>query len=200
MGIQFTIDENAVWIIHDQDEGRPLGTGFTFIKPEWIVTAKHVVLSENGAPRTKLWLSSIKIAQAYATLLFAHPIVDLAVLIMSGESPCKIPLFPSHERFSGTKGLVCCGYSPTVSMQNMNPSLFVNWISSYSRERRTRGTGDEDVIVFPAPFLEGGHSEGPVFGEGGGVVGVIIQMFEYGDIRHGRATGIQPLLQHLDFR
>ena len=43
-GLTVTIDDKSLCLIH-VPEGT--GTGFAFIRPEWVVTAKHVVF--NGA-------------------------------------------------------------------------------------------------------------------------------------------------------
>jgi hypothetical protein len=105
-----------------------------------------------------------------------------------------MPLFPGFEEYTGKRGLVCCGYAPSTG------AFFLNHIPSYERERRIRDEGDESVIVFDAPWMEGGHSGGPVFGEGGGVVAVLLHTIrpDNGE-RRGRATSILELLRYLRF-
>ncbi len=199
-GAAITLDAKALFIVHDDSENRPLATGFCFIKPEWVVTAKHVVL-ETSLPRQNLSLTSFRGEQARASILFLHPSHDLAVLRIEGQSPCDVPLFPGFEEHTGRRGLVCCGYAPSLSFrEGRKHAIFFNQVTSYEREERTRNTGDESLIVFDAPWMEGGHSGGPVFGEGGGVVAVLIELIQSGSgIARARASSILHLLRFLTF-
>ena len=52
-GLKFTIDGRSIYLIIDEDLNQPLGTGFAFLRPRWIVTAKHVVVDQ-GLPRSNL--------------------------------------------------------------------------------------------------------------------------------------------------
>ena len=197
-GAPITISANSVFVVHDDDENKPLATGFCFIKPEWVVTARHVV-QEMGLPRPNLSLTSYEGEPVRASVLFLHPSHDLAVLRIEGESPCHAPLFPGFEEYTGRNGLVCCGYAPSLSNTGERRySMFFNQVSSYQREERTREHGNESLIVFDAPWMEGGHSGGPVFGEGGGVVAVLIELIRHdGGTTRARATSILHLLRFL---
>ena len=197
MGLKFTIDNCTLCLIYDAALSRVIGTGFTFLKPEWVVTARHVVV-EDGAPRRSLMVTREQ--SFHAQVLFSDPAVDLAVLELSDRGACKVPLFPSHERFAGGQGLICCGYAPSRSSPaDGRYELFVNSVPEYEREVRSRSDLEEELVIFKAPFAEGGHSGGPVFGEGGGVVGAIIELFQREGVEFARATSILPLLRHLTF-
>jgi hypothetical protein len=74
--------------------------------------------------------------------------------------------------------------------------IIFNLVPSFTTERRERSDGQEDLVVFESTLSESGHSGGPVFGSGGGVVGVIIENWETGS----RATSLVPLLRDLVFR
>jgi hypothetical protein len=200
MALSITIDDKSLFIICDREEKRPLGTGFCFIKREWVVTAKHVVM-DDGVFRQSLSVLPLKERELRASVMFSHPNHDLAVLQLEEPSPCRTPLFPSYEKFTGRKGLICCGYAPSLSNhEKKEVSIYVNQILTYDREQRTRLHVDEDLIAFEAPFLEGGHSGGPILGEGGGVVAVTIQGFVANGKYYGRATSVLPVLDFLDFR
>jgi hypothetical protein len=62
-------------------------------------------------------------------------------------------------------------------------------------EKRERSGLTEEVVVFESSLSEAGFSGGPVFGMGGGVVGVVIENWETGS----RATAVKPLLDKLEF-
>jgi S1-C subfamily serine protease len=193
-GLLFTIDKNSIALIIDEDESQPIGTAFIFIQPYWAVTAKHVVLRD-GEPRENLQLMFTSNLKIPVKLLYAHPSVDLAVLSIP-DCPCKFPLFPAHHGFGGSEGLATAGYAPSKTVGN-SYSIVVNYVPSFSTERRERSDGYEDVVIFDSNFTEGGHSGGPVFGSGGGVVGVILEQYETGKTH---ATALAPLLQQLTFR
>lgn len=200
IGFKFHIHRDSLFVLQDDDEGRPLATAFCFLKPEWVVTAKHAVL-DRGEPRQNLSLFGLRNNILRASVYFLHPSHDLAVLRIEGQSPCDVPMFPSFEEYTGQRGLVYCGFAPSLSyMSSRKHIIHVNRTVSYEREERNRQTGDESLIVFDAPEMEGGHSGGPVFGEGGGVTAVLIELIrsENGATR-ARATSIIHLLRFLTF-
>jgi hypothetical protein len=197
MSLTVTIDKLAVVLIADQGENRILGTAFAFLKPGWFATAKHVV-THTGLPRRNLLVLPLQSEPARAAVEFVHPELDLAILFCP-ELPVRTPLYAGHERLVGSRGLIALGYAPSLSKNRDGAHVHVNQISGYVRENRQRIEYAEEVIVFPAPWLEGGHSGGPVLGEGGTVVGVIIEGLEMEAGYHGRATAIHPLLESLAF-
>lgn len=137
-------------------------------------------------------------APVKANLLFAHPQVDLAVLELSQPS-CERPLFPAHHALTGSSGFICAGYSPEQSKSGNKVAMYINEIPSFEVEVRERANLLEELVVFDASFSEGGHSGGPIFGAGGGVVGVIIQNFYAGDKLKARGTSVAPLISRLSF-
>lgn len=195
MAITFAIDQLALSLVLDGGERRVLGTAFSFIQPTWVVTAKHVALVD-GQPRKQLLVSPFKQPPIPAQVLFAHPQVDLAVLTLERDL-CQRPLFPAHHALAGSNGLVCAGYSPSMSSPGDPAVLYVNEIPSFAVEVRDRHGLSEEIIVFDATFSEGGHSGGPVFGAGGGVVGAIIQNFYAGSQLRARATSLAPIVARL---
>lgn len=196
MGLTFSIDNLALSIVLDADERRPIGTAFSLIRPNWMVTAKHVVLVD-GLARSHLRVSPSQGESVRAQVLFTHPDIDLAVLSLESDL-CPRPLFPAHNSLVGSDGLVCAGFAPSRSAPE-GGVMYANNIPKFEVEFRERGAFKEEIIVFDAPFSEGGHSGGPIFGAGGGVVGVMIQNFYDGPVLRARATGLAPILVHLTF-
>jgi S1-C subfamily serine protease len=196
-GLSVTIDNKSLCVVH-VPEGA--ATGFAFLRPEWVVTAKHVVVRDDlyRDPITVMFLNA---ASQRARVLFAHPRLDLAVLEVQGSSPCQTPLFPSNSRFTGGKGLICVGYAPSLSDKvGGRYTSFVNYVASFALDQRSRDSGDEELIVFEAPWAEQGHSGGPLLAEGGSVVGVVIEAVVLDGKPHLRGTSIHPLLRNLTFR
>jgi hypothetical protein len=194
--LEFRVDLQSVVIVSVRGEyQRPIGSGFFLLRPDRLVTAKHVVCID-GAFRDNLTI--VHPSEPRLSVHYVHTELDLAVLDVDPPL-CRYPLAPSHERLVGAKGLVCVGYSPSQSDKVAHRYVMqFNPISAYSRETRTR-SADEDLVVFEAPYAEGGHSGGPVLGEGGTVVGVMIQSFMADGKTLMRATGVHPLVADVDF-
>jgi hypothetical protein len=192
-GLKISMSKDAIGLVVDQDLKKAIGTAFVFLQAHWAVTAKHVVI-QDGVPRRKLELFFASRSNIRAEVLFAHPTIDLAVLEFA-NGPCEAPLFPSHLQFSGSLGLITVGYAPKLGPLTME----VNNISSFTTELRDRIDGSEELIVFDSPFADSGHSGGPVFGEGAGVVGAVTHDFRTEKGRSSRATSLRPLLRQLQF-
>lgn len=122
------IDPTAVSIVVDQNIERPLGTGFYFLRPRYFVTAKHLVVdSKTGAARDNLVLMQRGPDYPRVSVACVHPSIDLAVLHVD-QPVCSIPLYPSHERLTGRRGLRYWGYAPSKKDPNTNifPVLVVD--------------------------------------------------------------------------
>ena len=196
--MEVSFDVNSIGIVLDLAEHRALGTGFALLRPNWYVTAKHVVVVDR-MPRREIAIL-VQAGRQRARVHAMHPEVDLAVIELLDPPVCKTPLFPSYAGFTGSKGMLSLGYSPTLSGQSA-PAGVVNGypITSYETVVRERNTGHEDVITFNAPTSEGGNSGSPVLGTGGGVVGVIIENYVDDGKTLARATSLVPLLRGLLF-
>jgi S1-C subfamily serine protease len=209
--MQFSFDVNALGVIVDLEEGKALGTGFSLLQPGWVVTAKHVVLVDSrtregqlrgGLPRRRLAFQS-EGAAIPARVHAVHPEVDLAVVELIESSRCKVPFYPSYAGFTAADGLFSLGYSPTLTNWPVGPRIAMQGhpITKYTSEIRERSTGPEDVIEFEASVSEGGNSGCPVFGSGGGVVGVVLENYKTpSGVTIARATSLVPLLRGLLFR
>ena len=189
------IDPSAVSIVVDHDIGKPLGTGFYFLRPQFFVTAKHVVINRNtGLVRENLVLMQNAPDYPRAEVAFLHPSLDLAVLKIDVPG-CTVPLYPSDQRLIGQHGLRYWGYAPSRSDTRTQQYLVnVVEIGEYECETpRERDDGVECVLRFKSLFGEGGHSGGPVLATGGGVVAVITE----GHPGWLRATEIRALLPYI---
>ncbi len=99
--LTINIDGRAVCLIFDDTSQRAIGTGFVFLRPDWVVTAKHVVL-EQGLPRSQLSLVFFRREEAIeAQVAVIHPSLDLAVLRLLGQARARRRCFPV---MSGTRG------------------------------------------------------------------------------------------------
>jgi S1-C subfamily serine protease len=195
----FSIGMYSIQIVWDLNEKRPLATSFSFLRPNWVVTAKHVVMHQD-LPRRSLGVQFGRGLSSRAKVYAVHPRLDVAVLQLLDESPCNNPLFPSYARFTGQKGLVSIGYVPSLNNNAKDERvIFANIVEEWEVERRSRDDSVEEIIVFDSPHVEPGHSGGPMIGEGGGVVGVVIQNLVEAGVPRARATSIVSLLDGLDF-
>lgn len=196
--LTFTIDRGAVVLVWDNSLHKPIGTGFALLRPDWIVTAKHVVIHQ-GLPRNSLSVQYARGGFAKARVHIVHPEIDVALIQVDDARLCEVPLFPSYEGHVGGNGLLAVGYKPSLNHEN-HFGVEVNLITDFTMEHRCRSSSDEDVIVFDAPFIERGHSGGPLLGEGGGVVGLVLETFDGPSCQRARATSIRSLIGALDFR
>jgi hypothetical protein len=199
-----TIGKYTIQLIWDSREEKPIGTGFSFLRPDWIVTARHII-EISGFPRQHLKAEFIRSwptdpggptldAEVYAW----HPELDVAVLRVTEPNPCEMPLLPSYVRFTGQEGLYSIGYRPSLTVQS-NPGYCaeVNLVQKWEIERRTRKSVEE-AILFPSEYVEGGHSGGPLLGLGGGVVGIVVEAIQSMGEPYARGTSILSLLDGLE--
>jgi S1-C subfamily serine protease len=191
-----SIDQHAVCVITDTNTNHAIGSGFSFLKDNWIITAKHVVIKD-GYPRKNIQLSFLKKGGINAKVLAIHPELDLALLVHDEPFLCKKPLMPGYHEFSTTNQLFLLGYSPSKSVAK-NLTVTVNLITGFETEIRERDE-QETLIHFKADFAESGNSGGAIIGEGGNVVAVAIQIYEKEDGRYCVATSIRTILKNLNF-
>ena len=170
---------------------RGTGTGFAFLKPNWIVTARHVVSGQPlGQPIPLLFREGPALP---ARVLFEHPQVDLAVLEVVGNTRGRAPLMPGDPA-PESSGVFCVGYQPSIShgIAGRHASV-VSAVDSCERTTRQRDGYEESLFIFPAPPGEPVHSGGPLLAPGGSVVGVVIDGITLDGQHMIRATSIAPL-------
>jgi S1-C subfamily serine protease len=199
-GLSITIDEQTIGLIACTKPLKALGTGFIFLRPEWVVTAKHVVINPTtGGLRPGIAFSSKgRLFPPKGIVVRPRNGYDVAVLELAEVPPCQVPLYPSYIGLAGDpRGLLSAGYRPSLNQGNVR-SIDVSHITSFEVEKREHSFGPEEVIVFDAKNVEPGSSGGPVFSWSGGVAGIIIEgpSIESSGAQQGRAraTSIIPLL------
>lgn len=192
--MQASVDKHSFCVI--SEGGRALGTGFSFLRPDWIVTAKHVVF-EHGLPRTRLILHGLGSAPRAARVIAASPEVDLAILTINEPRPNDRPMLPGHESLSAQKEVMWLGYSPSKSnLATGDLAIIVGQASVVERVERER-SAIEVVLELGTDEVERGCSGGPVIADGGAVVGVIIEKCLGDGAARARATSIATLWDSL---
>jgi len=195
--MRITFDQKAIGVVLDGVTRKSLGTCFSFIRSDWAVTARHVIVKE-GQVRSGILVWPHAGEPTQCEVAFLHPVLDLAVLKLATPM-CNIPLYPAHQRHASTDGLLHFGYSPSLSTSGRILALSAVAIPAFEIEVRERTDSNEELIVFESEFSEGGHSGGPIIGDGAGVVGVIIESFWRGDQLAVRGTSVLPLVDELEF-
>lgn len=192
--MEVTIDKQSLCIIIDQDINKAIGTGFCFLKDNWIITAAHVVIKD-GLPRQNLVVSFLDIPSIPVQVVATHPDLDIAILEYFGEVICKRPLMPGYHEFGQSKTLLMTGYSPSSS-EGKNLTVRVEKIENFEVEIRSREE-DEITIHFLAEKSEGGNSGGAIIGEGGNVVAIAINTYFQDDQKYCVATSIRSILKNI---
>ena len=176
---------------------RGTGIGFAFLKPYWIVTARHIVSGQ--PPRQPIQLLFRDGLALLARVLFEHPQVDLAVLAVDGNTRCRAPFMPGG-RAPVAGGLLCVGYQPSVSDGDAGRyPVSVSEVKSYERTTRQRDGYEEILFIFPAPHGEPGRSGSPLLAPDGSAIAVVIDGITLDGQQVMRATSIVPALDHLAF-
>lgn len=192
-------------------EWSAIGSGCVFMRRNLVLTAKHVVEdrpSLDSPIRVANGLKDgVELVSVNVTEYWCHPDIDIALLKLTdhGTDRLKVshPLFPSHFSFNDRVGFAAVGYDRASS--DPQSQLWVNkvhHVSKFSTVQRNRASSDEYCIEFDAPWIAGGYSGGPLLSEGGGVIGVIIQVYESVEETgggkpsgRGRATSIYPAVE-----
>jgi hypothetical protein len=168
-----------------------IGTGFVFLSPRYIITAKHVV-EEDGLPKEDLAAIFLNLCGEYPLkVVFLHPELDIAILENS-HIICKEPLNYTLKTLSESECFFTIGYKPSESNKTEGV-MEVNQITNFKVEHRERSSEVEQSLVFEGDYLEGGHSGGPVFSDDGKVIALIIEGVSSGI--SGRATPIAPIVE-----
>lgn len=189
----FKLTGHQICIICDANEKKiKLGTGFLFMRNDWIVTAAHVV-QVDGLNREKLFAQFPNHVNNIVELkvLAIHSENDIALLqITSTNNPCTQPLYPGYDELSVSRGLICCGYTPSKGSQ-----ISISLAKIYNKDYRERQEV-ETILEFESQSIEGGSSGGPIFGDGGVVLGILINIFtipQEPNKTFARATSIHNL-------
>lgn len=180
-----------------------MGTGFVFLRKDWIVTAKHVVWDEeNQNVRYPMFLVSTdpNITNNFIQpkKIFLHPDIDLAVLEATSEVGTQ-PLYPAHQNIENNDHVVGIGYSPdSSSFSNLQFKAIT--LRNIDKEVRERDSGAETLYEFEFEGSEQGNSGGPIFGDGAGVLAVIGHgiLNEDTGMSRIRATSIQTVIDSLN--
>ncbi len=192
MALTITIDRTAFCLIHDLRDGRIIGSAFVFLRPRWIVTAKHVVVHD-GLVRPALAYSTVRKCGRLKVIV-VDPDHDLAIL-EAEVNVAEKPLLPTYGEFATIKELIAAGYKPSGEPDGLVAEF--NHIDGFEIETRERVSGSEQILLFKDPGMEGGHSGGAVLAEGSNVAAVVIEHFERSTGRWARATSILHLMKYV---
>ncbi len=184
-------------IICDFDEIKlQIGTGFVFLRKDWIVTAAHVIKNKNGSVRDKLFARFPSINNDSVPLKVILCLIqsDIAILQIEGNNnPCTQPLFPGHDDLSVSTGLISLGYTPSKGnvISIIREKIYKKNVWQWQNNE------NQIIFEFENSVIEGGCSGGPVFGDGGCVLGVLMEVFknpEKPSKQYVRVTSIQNLM------
>jgi len=189
------LDKFQLCIICDFTDKIPaLGTGFCFLKSNWIITAKHVAM-DDGLVRDNLTavfvINDDENVRLKLKMRAIHKECDVCILeIIEENNPCEKPLYPGYDNLNSSKGIIFCGYDSDV------PSLRVEHVTDFKVTSRQR-ENEEFILEFNSKYVKGGFSGGPIFGDGGSVLGVMINLINSSDNidkKVARATSIKTLM------
>ncbi len=200
-GVSARIDQRAFCVTGFEERGtwRGKGTGFCFLRRNWIVTAKHNVFDKDGLARNGL-AAAFGDEHGLWTIpfrsVFVYQDLDVALLELVQDCPCEHPLMPAHWSLRKSCMAICGGFDPPLSdvtLQHMTINLTaIRHIQLDELEREFV----EMSLTFKNDEVKPGFSGAPLLIDGGGVVGVLyrIETDEEAGVAHVRATAIDPLL------
>jgi S1-C subfamily serine protease len=152
----------AIGSLNAQPELESTGTAF-FVSDSILVTNQHVI-----ADAKKITVS-IDGAEIDARLLVADPDIDLAVLEVVGAAPGPSSCFAlddADNAAAGTK-IFAAGF-PFTQILSSDPKITNGIVSSKN------GVGGDPKTFQISAALQPGNSGGPVFNEGGQLVGIAV--------------------------
>ena len=172
---------------------RGTATGFAFLDPRFVVTARHVVTDQPAGQALSLLFGATDVR---ARVAFLHPRVDLALLELLDPPPCRNPLRP-HEGGGLHPPLWRAGFhAARDEAARVRYAAFVSAVRRFEATTRRRDGDTEDLFMFAAPDGGPGDSGGPVMADDGTVVAVVINGIRIAGEHYIRATAIAPLLDH----
>ena len=202
-----TIDDRSICLfVEKRPDGtnHALGGGCFFVKPNLVLTAKHVLEGVVEDKRPVFLVNGSaggRLTGARPLRFFPHATVDLALVEVSNESERPVrPLYPAHHSLNATGGFAAIGYDRDLSCNATNSwVLKVERVASFREEVRTRTNAPVEYILnFTAPWMKPGYSGGPVIASGGGVAAVLIQQYcdaaDDAPMSEGRATAVYPIV------
>lgn len=172
---------------------RGTGLGFAFLKPQWVVTARHVVRDQR--PGSAVTLVFAVGGPSTGRVAALHPHVDLAVLEVTGDVHGVVPLTPPAGRPAEVQAVLCVA-SEAVTAADAAPSgrLRLLEVPSFERTRRHRDGREEDLFIFPTPLDGSPRSGGPLLAADGSVIGVVVDSIDLAGRTFIRATAIEAVL------
>lgn len=211
--LSFSVDARTLCVLFSRSDSEwsAIGSGCIFMRRDLVLTAKHVVTDRPVADSPMRVANGLKIgnelALADVSAYWCHPDIDIALLKLSAPGAVYLdvshPLYPSHFSLNDTLGCGAVGFDKAESSPEAHRWILkAHHVSSFTAVTRNRASSDEFCLEFEAPWIASGYSGGPLLGEGGGVIGVIIQVFE--DVRGSdagrpkgrcRATSIYPAVE-----
>jgi S1-C subfamily serine protease len=181
--VQISLPYYSVGIIYDAATNKPIGSGFVFRDAKTVVTARHVLVDENTGLRRMLIFKPIKgvVPGAEVPALRLLPLKDdknsdIAVLKMTGESPCREALQPTTGDLKVGDNVLYAGFD-TRQKNAYTVSLGAYPISNIYFDG---GLKFFQIVGDARP----GYSGGPVFGRGAEVIGIILRGRPSGDGEH----------------
>ena len=181
-------------IFQNIEKEESLGCGFLFLRKDWIVTAKHVVVDEDGNVRQNIYAKYQHI-EINCEVTAIHDEIDIAILLITEkENPCHKPLYLGYSDLSVIDEAMALAHTPSSGGK-----FSFTTIKKFDESTRERST-EEHIIEFESDTYEPGSSGGIIFGQGTTVIGVIINTFKndkYPEKSFVRATSINNLMNEI---